>query len=120
MALTMLSCGYNLKTDRELIVEKNQIAEAQNDLNEVKEEWKQFKDSLAMVVLKDSLRLVRFKDSVDFTNLSRTMCYNNKEHRHSCEIYGNPIIKAAKEAENEVTNEAIYEQSEVAMNEQPE
>ena len=83
----MLSCGYNIKTDREIASKTNQIEQAQNDLNEVKEQWKQLKDSVAMLVIKDSLRLERFKDSVDFTNLSRTMCYDNREHRHSCEIY---------------------------------
>lgn len=113
----MLSCGYNIKTDREIINENHQLAQAQDDLNEVKEQWKQLKDSLAMVVIENSLRLERFKDSVEFINLSRTMCWDKKEHRHSCEIYGNPLMKATNEAINEQPDEAIYEQSVVAMNE---
>ena len=117
IALTMLSCGYNIKTDREITIENQQIAQAQDDLNEVKEQWKLLKDSLAMVVIENSLRLERFKDSVEFTNLSRTMCWDKKEHRHSCEIYGNPLRKATNDAINEQLDEVIYEQSEVAMNE---
>ena len=117
IALTMLSCGYNIKTDREIINENYQLAQAQDDLNEVKEQWKQLKDSLAMVVIENSLRLERFKDSVEFINLSRTMCGDKKEHRHSWEIYGHPLMKATNEAINEQADEAIYEQSVVAMNE---
>jgi hypothetical protein len=116
IAVTMLSCGYNIKTDREIANDSNQIVEAQDELNEVKQQWKQFKDSLAMVVIKDRLRLERFKDSVQFTQLSRTMCYNNREHRHSCEVYGNSLIKATKEAINEQPDQAINEQTEVAIN----
>ena len=112
----MLSCGYNIKTDREIAIESNQIVMAQDELNEVKEQWKQLKDSLAMAVIKDRLRLERFKDSVQFTNLSRTMCYNNKDHRHSCEIYGNSLIKATKEAIIEQPDEAISKETEVASN----
>ena len=112
----MFSCGYNIKTDSEIARDSYQIVEAQDELNEVKEQWKQFKDSLAMVVIKDRLRLERFKDSVQFTQLSRTMCYNNRDHRHSCEIYGNSLIEATKEAINEQPDEAINEQTEVAIN----
>ena len=65
----------------------NQIVQAQDDLKEVKEQWKQFKDSVALAVLKDSIRQVKFRDSVEFTNLSRTMCYDKSDHRHSCEVY---------------------------------
>ena len=112
----MLSCGYNIKTDREIASESYLIVEAQDELNEVKEQWKQLKDSLAMAVIKDRLRVERFKDSVQFTNLSRTMCYNNKEHRHSCEIYGSSLIKATKEVIIEQPDEAISKETEVASN----
>jgi hypothetical protein len=116
IAVTMLSCGYNIKTDNEIARDSYQIVEAQDELNEVKQQWKQLKDSVAMVVIKDRLRLERFKDSVQFTQLSRTMCYNNREHRHSCEVYGNSLIKATKEAINEQPDQAINEQTEVAIN----
>ena len=116
IALTMLSCGYNIKTDREIIIEKNEIAEAQDDLNEVKEQWKQLKDSVEIVAIKNSQRLKRFKDSVQFTNLSRTMCWDKRDHRHSCETFGNPLMKATNEAGNEEPDEAIFEQTEVAIN----
>ena len=112
----MMSCGYNIKTDREIAIGSSQIVEAQDELNEVKEQWKQLKDSLAMAVIKDRLRLERFKDSVQFTDLSRTMCWDKREHRHSCEVYGNPLMKATKEAIIEQPDEAISEQVEVAIN----
>jgi len=117
IALTMLSCGYNIKTDREIAIESNQIVMAQDELNEVKEQWKQLKDSVARVAIEESLRLERFKDSVQFTNLSRIMCYNKRDHRHSCEIYGNQLMKATNEAVIGQPNEAINEQTEVAINE---
>ena len=116
IAKTMLSCGYNIKTDREIAIGSNKIVEAQDELNEVKEQWKQLKDSLAMAVIKDRLRLERFKDSVQFTNLSRTMCWDKRGHRHSCEVYGNPLMEATKEAIIEQPDEAISEQVEVAIN----
>jgi len=117
IALTMLSCGYNIKTDREIAIQTFQIEQAQDDLNKVKEQWKQLKDSVARVAIEESLRLERFKDSVQFTNLSRIMCWDKREHRHSCEIYGNPLMKATNEAINEQPDKAIYEQPEVAINE---
>ncbi len=121
IALTMLSCGYNIKTDREIAVEANQIVMAQEELKEVKEQWKQLNDSLARAAIEESLRLERVKDSVKFTNLSRVMCWDKREHRHSCEVYGNPLMNATKEAINEQpdkqTDEAINEQTEVAINE---
>ena len=83
----MLSCGYNIKTDREIAVENNKIVQAQNEINEVKEQWKQLKDSVVRVAIEESLRLERFKDSIEFTDLSRIMCYDKKEHRHSCEEF---------------------------------
>ena len=117
IALTMLSCGYNIKTDREIALDSYQIVQAQDELNEVKEQWKQLKDSVVKVAIQESLRLKRFKDSVEFTNLSRTMCWDKKEHRHSCEIFGNQLMKVTNEAINEQPVEAIYEQTEVAINE---
>jgi len=90
---------------------------AQDELNEVKEQWKQLKDSIARVAIEESLRQERFKDSVQFTNLSRIMCWDKREHRHSCEIFGNPLMKATNEAINQQPDEVISEQTGVAFNE---
>ena len=116
IAVTMLSCGYNIKTDREIIIEKNQIAQAQDELNGVKEEWKQLKDSLAIAAVEESLRLERFKDSVEFTKLSRTMCWDKRDHRHSCEVYDEPLMKGTNEGVIEQPDEDTYEETEVAIN----
>ncbi len=115
-ALALTSCGYNIKTDSEIVRDSFQLEEAQNQLNEVKDEWNQFKDSVALIVTNDRKRLERFKDSVQFTNLSRSMCYNNNEHRHSCEIYGNSLKIETKKAVKEQTDEVNHEQTEVASN----
>ena len=88
----MLSCGYNLKTDSEIARDSYQIEEAKEEVKEVKEQLKQFRDSLAILAIKEE----RFKDSIEFTNLSRIMCYDKKDHRHSCEIYGNSLAKATE------------------------
>ena len=46
------------------------------------------------------------------------MCWDKKDHRHSCEIYGNPLMKATNEAINEQqTVKATSEKSELAINE---
>ena len=112
-ALTMLSCGYNIKTDHEIAMDSYQIEVAQNEVKEVKEQLKQFKDSLAIVAIKEE----RFKDSLEFTNLSRIMCWDKRDHRHSCEVYGNSLMKTTNEIITEQLSEAIYEQTEVASNE---
>ena len=83
IALTMLSCGYSIKSDSEIATEMYQIELAQDELNKAKEQWKQLKDSVALLVIKEE----RYKDSLQFINLTRTMCYDKNEHRHSCEIY---------------------------------
>ena len=116
IAVTMLSCGYNIKTDRELAMDSYQIEQAQDELNSVKEEWKQLKDSLALAVIEESLRLERFKDSVEFTKLSRTMCWDKRDHRHSCEVYDQPLMKATNEGIIEQPNQDTYEETEVASN----
>lgn len=116
ITLTTLSCGYNIKSDTEMVMEAYQIEQVQDELNEVKKQWIQLKDSIAMASIKESLRLERFKDSVEFTNLSRTMCWDKRDHRHSCEIYNNPLMKATNEAIIEQPDEAIIEQSDVAVN----
>ena len=90
IAIAMLSCEYNLKTDREIAMDLHQISLAQKEVKEVKEQLKQFKDSLAILAIKEE----RFKDSLEFINLSRLMCYDKRDHRHSCEIYGNSLEKA--------------------------
>ena len=113
IAFTMLSCEDNLKTDREIAIESHQISLAQEEVKEIKEQLKQFKDSLAILAIKEE----RFKDSLEFTNLSQTMCWDKRDHRHSCEIYGNSLMKASNETINEQLDEAIFVQSEVAINE---
>ena len=116
IAITTMSCGYNIKTDRELSVAANQIEIAEEEVKEMKEQWKQLKDSVAKAAIEETLRLERVKDSVKFTNLSRIMCWDKREHRHSCEVYGNPLIKAAKEAIDEQPDESLNGQTEVAIN----
>ena len=112
LALTLLSCGYNLKTDREIAISKNQLVQAQNDLNQAKEKYEKLKDSLDM----EALKMLRFKDSVEFTNLNRIMCYQSKPHRHTWEIFLNQFMTSTEESLTNKPVDAIYDQKEVAMN----
>jgi len=112
IALTMLSCGYHLKSDSEIARDSYEISMAQDEVKEVKEQLKQFKDSLAIVAIKEE----RLKDSLKFISLSKTMCWDKRDHRHSCEIYGNSLMKAANEGINEKPDEAIFEESVLAIN----
>lgn len=107
-----MSCGYNLKTDKEIAKDSYKIEQAKEEVKEVKEQLKQFKDSLAILAIKEE----RFKDSLEFTNLSRIMCYNKGDHRHSCEIYGEQLMTTTNEANIGQPIEAINEQTVVASN----
>ena len=112
LALTFISCGYNLKTDREVANDQYQLQQAQDDLNQAKLQYQQLKDSLEM----EALKLERFKDSIEFTNLTRIMCYQSSPHRHSCEIYGNQLVTTIKENSLQQSKETSFETSEIASN----
>ena len=115
-SFAMVSCGYSIQTDNQLKRKEFEIAEISNQVDAVKEEKKELELKLKNRILRDSLELKHFKDSVEFMNLSRVICYDKREHRHSCEIFGNPIINVSKEVNNEKPYEAIYEEPVVATN----
>ena len=112
IAVAISSCGYNIKTDREIALDSYEISLAKEEVIEVKEQFKQFKDSLAIVAIKEE----RLKDSLEFISLSKTMCWDKRDHRHSCEVYGNSLMKTTNEIITEQISEATYEQTEVASN----
>ena len=113
ITLTLLSCGYNLKTDREIAISKNEVFEAQDELNKAKEQYVQLQDSLE----KEKLKMIQFKDSIEFVNLTRIMCYQSNSHRHSCEIFGSQLITTTEKSNGHKSLENTYEENEVAMNE---
>ena len=112
LTLTLISCGYNLKTDREIANSQYQLQEAQDNLDKAKEQYEQLRDSLKI----EALKLERFKDSIEFINLTRIMCYQSGPHRHSCEIYGNQLLTATKEGQRKEPQLASFEASEIASN----
>ena len=113
ITLTLLSCDYNLKTDREIAISESQIVQAQNDLNDAKEQYVQLKDSLE----KEKLKMIQFKDSIEFVNLTRIMCYQSNPHRHSCEIFGSQLLTATEKSNRHKSLGNTYEENEVAVNE---
>ena len=117
-ALTLLSCGYSIKSDRDIQTLEYEIGEKKETLESMENEKKELEIKLAGVILSNSLILERYKDSIEFTKLNKLMCWDKKDHRHSCEIYGNPLMKATNEAINEQQPvKATSEKSELAINE---
>ena len=113
ITLTLLSCDYNLKTDREIARSESKIIQAQSDLDDAKEQYVQLKDSLE----KEKLKMIQLKDSIEFVNLTRIMCYQSNSHRHSCEIFGSQLLTATDKSKKHKSLEKSYEENEVAMNE---
>ena len=112
LALALISCGYNIKTDREIANGQYNLQQTQDELDRAKDQYVQLKDSLKI----EALKMERFKDSIEFTNLTRVMCYQSGDHRHSCEIYGNQLLTATKEGLKKQPILESYESSEVASN----
>ena len=112
LTLTLISCGYNIKSDKEIVANEYQLQQAQNDLEDAKVQYEQLRDSLKM----EALKLERFKDSIEFINLNRIMCYQSGPHRHSCEIYGNQLLTATNESTNKQPKVESYQASEIASN----
>ena len=113
LALTMFSCGYNLKTDSELARDSYQITLAQEEVQEVKDQFEKFKDSVAIEAIKEARR----KDSLEFMDLSKIMCWDKRDHRHSCEVYGNSLLTSSNENIIGDSENTFREPSEVASNE---
>ena len=112
LVLTLMSCGYNIKTDREIAQTNYEFQQVQEDLDKAKEQYEKLRDSLEI----EAMKMARFKDSIEFTNLTRIMCYQSGAHRHSCEIYGNQLLTVTKQSSNDQPKIDSYEGSEIASN----
>ena len=89
IALALTSCGYSIKSDRELNINQLNAKSMQEELNLIKEDTKILMKTVKDKQRKDSITLVRYKDSVMFMKLSKIMCYQTGTHRHSCMEFKN-------------------------------
>ncbi len=87
IVLILSSCGYNIKSDKELSRYQNEVENMKDQMDEFKSENKKYLDSINAVREKDLALMENYKDSVEFMELSRQMCYTTSPHRHSCEKF---------------------------------
>ncbi len=87
LALLLSSCGYSIKSDKEIEHYKSSNTFAQDELNIIKQQNEEFQSDMIKLRNNDLSEFEAYKDSVEFDKLTRIMCYNNNPHRHSCEIY---------------------------------
>jgi len=87
LVLTLVSCGYSVKSEKELQNYEYNITDLEQQFEDFKTVIQAEKDSLVHQAVKSRLELERYKDSITYMDLTRIMCYQSTPHRHSCEIY---------------------------------